>query len=91
MKQERLHYNMRLLAVWFCVLAIGLVEGRAKEPLDAIDPVELHTKSGGRVWVYMPSNISSGSKVACVLAPPAGSRFFHWGKGSVRAYVQEGV
>lgn len=85
MKQERLHYNMRLLAVWFCVLAIGLVEGRAKEPLDAIDPAELHTKSGGCVWVYMPSNISSGSKVACVLAPPAGSRFFHWGKGSVRA------
>ena len=49
----------------------------AKEPEGTVVPVELRSKSGGRVWVYLPTNTPPGAKAALVMVPPAGSRLFH--------------
>lgn len=40
-------------------------------------PEELRTKSGGRVWVYLPKAAAAGATLGCVVVPPAGSRLFH--------------
>src|SRR3954464_10396431 len=42
----------------------------------SISPVELQTKSGGHVWIYLPEASSTNERLPCVLVPPAGSPLF---------------
>ena len=69
--------SIRRFAAAFALLLMFLATGRAKTPPGPVAPVELHTASGGRVWVYLPPGIPANAKLACVLIPPAGSRLFH--------------
>lgn len=73
----RYHLIARLL-----VFSLGLAclfpssAGAADSPTNA-KPLELRSKSGGRVWVYLPQGMPTGAKLGCVLVPPAGTPLFH--------------
>lgn len=65
-----------LLALLFVALA-GPPGVYSQGRLGVNPPVELAAGSGGRVWVYLPAEVAAGTKVPCVIVPPAGSRLFH--------------
>lgn len=67
----------RLTAISLLLFLCLAQAGHAKDAEDKITPNEFRSKNGGRIWVYLPKAISSETKIACILVPPAGSRLFH--------------
>jgi dipeptidyl aminopeptidase/acylaminoacyl peptidase len=64
------------------ILFLGLIlllpsTRAAQDSPSKVSSIELHSKSGGRVWVYLPQSTPPDTKLGCVLVPPAGSRLFH--------------
>src|SRR5881394_3303720 len=58
------------------ILAFITISASAQKRIDSISPMELRTKGGARVWVYLPEGAATNKQLPCVLVPPAGSRLF---------------